>query len=80
MSKESLNKSGVKGRNKKGKRTTAWKQARKRAQKRNDSAWVFSDDAKKDDKHDGNAFRKSEDAWMYEHVAPHDAPATSKTH
>ena len=49
-----LSKSGIPGRNKRGKSTTAAKLAKKREQKRNDRAWIFGNDRK--DCKDGRDF------------------------
>jgi hypothetical protein len=57
-----LSKSGVVGKNKHGKPTTAAKKRKKREQKRSDNAWVFSTDDS--DKSAG----KHKDAWMYEPI------------
>ena len=74
MTKQMVSKSGVKGKNKHGKPTTAAKLAKKRAQKRNDEAWLFLnyDKPKRDNS------RKDDDAWMYERVGQLDSATTSK--
>ena len=61
-----MSKSGIKGKNKHGKATTAAKEAKKRARKRNDRAWIFSDD-KRDEK-DSGKISKQADAWMFEPI------------
>jgi hypothetical protein len=59
-----VSKSGIKGRNKHGKPTTAAKKSKQRAQKREDEAWALPnyDKPKSDDS------GKAEDAWMYEPI------------
>ena len=76
MSKQIMSKSGVVGKNKRGKPTTAAKKRKKREQKRSDRAWVFSTD----DSHKSESPGKHEDAWMYEHVGRRDATTASKPH
>ena len=64
MSKDIMSKSGIKGKNKRGKLTTAAKKTKQRAQKRNSEAWAFPND----DKPTGDISGKAEDAWMYEPI------------
>ena len=75
MSKNITSKSGIPGRNKRGKRTTAAKKAKQRAQKRSDQAWSFPSG----DIHKSDTAGKHEDAWMYEYVGPRDAAITDKS-
>jgi hypothetical protein len=60
-----MSKSGVVGKNKHGKPTTAAKNRKKREQKRKDRACNFDNDPKKVE---SDKFLKHEDAWMYEAI------------